>query len=115
MEEDDSYYPKLKYLGDYPKLPIDAPVGHPHLVDPASVDEEYPQQSLTVADLVVTILFKFMPEALTAFLDLERPKVLYIQGGKKGTRLDFCIKRDKRVVTVSSDISVRRRLQLNQA
>lgn len=105
MEEDDPYNPKLTYLSDYPKLPIDAPVGHPHLVDPGSVSEEFPQAELTIADLVVTVLFKYMPEALTAFLDLDRPEVHYIQGGGS-TRLDFCIKRDKRVVTVSLDITL---------
>ncbi|CAD6577545.1 MAG: hypothetical protein ASARMPREDX12_008392 [Alectoria sarmentosa] len=96
MEEDN---PKLTYLGDYAELPIDAPVGHPHLVDPDSVDEEFTQEDLTVADLVVTILFKFMPEALTAFLDLNRPKVHYIQGGSS-RRLDFCIKRNNRLVII---------------
>ncbi|CAD6580863.1 MAG: hypothetical protein ASARMPRED_000348 [Alectoria sarmentosa] len=99
MEENDPYNPKLTYLGDYADLPIDAPVGHPHLVDPDSVDEEFTQEDLTVADLVVTILFKFMPEALTAFLDLNRPKVHYIQGGSS-CRLDFCIKRNNRLVTI---------------
>ena len=74
MEEDDPNNPKLKYLTDYAKLPSDAPVGHPHLVDPKSVPKEYPQDELTIADLVVTILFKFMPEALIAFLDLDRPQ-----------------------------------------
>ena len=101
MEQDESDNPKLTYLGDYAQLPVDAPVGHPHLVDPASVDEEFLPEDLTIADLVVTILFKFQPEALTAFLDLDRPKVHYIEGGTRGCRLDFCIKRDKRVVTVS--------------
>lgn len=105
MEEDDPYNPKLTYLGDYARLPINAPVGHPHLVDPDSVEEEYPTEDLTIADLVVTILFKFMPEALNAFLDLNRPKVHYIQGGTKGSRLDFCIKRNNRLVTVRLKIN----------
>lgn len=78
MEEDDQYNPKLTYLGDYAQLPIDAPVGHPHRVDPDSIKEDFTNEDLTTADLVFTILFKFMPEALTAFLDLDRPNVHYI-------------------------------------
>lgn len=90
----------VKYLGVYPKLPIDAPIGYPHIIDLECLDHDYSDlQKLSIADLVVTVLFKYMPGALTAFLDLDRPKFHYILGGLKN-HLDFCIKRDGRMVTV---------------
>ena len=90
----------VKYLDCYPKLPIDAPIGCPHIIDLDSMNpDSFGVQDMSIADVVVTILFKFTPCALTAFLDLNRPNFHYIQAG--GTsRLDFCIKRDKRMVTV---------------
>lgn len=97
--------PELTYLPDCADLPIDAPIGHPHLVDPESVSDRFVPQDLTVADVVVTTLFKYQPEALTAFLDLDRPKVHYIQAGRR-SRLDICIKREGRVVTVSFEIAL---------
>lgn len=89
-----------RYLGDYPKLPVDVPTGYPHIIDLDCLDHDFfDQQKITIADLVVTILFKFMPGALNAFLDLERPYFHYIMGGQR-TALDFCIKRDGRMVRV---------------
>lgn len=100
MASDDEVKP-LKYLDVYPKLPIDAPIGYPHILDLDSVDDYYcDRQVLSIADAVVTILFKFSPGTLTAFLDLDRPNFLFIQGGMSGVRLDFCIKRNGRTVEV---------------
>ena len=99
MDSDYEVMP-IKYLDCYPNLPVDAPVGHPHIIDTDSIDHEFARsQNMTIADAVVTILFKYMPGALTAFLDLERPHFHYIQAGRVA-RLDFCIKRDRRAVTV---------------
>ena len=92
---------EIKYLGVYPELPIDAPIGCPHIIDVDSIDHDfYDTQDVGIADTVVTILYKFMPNALTAFLDLDAPNFHYIQAGSPGSRLDFCIKRDGRMVTV---------------
>lgn len=91
---------KLIYLDDCPKLPVGAPVGHPHLIDPRCVSEDFPQEDITVADIVVTILFKYRPEALHAFLDLSRPHVHFISGLWNSSVHNFCIKRDGRTVTV---------------
>ncbi|KAL9074961.1 MAG: hypothetical protein Q9161_001891 [Pseudevernia consocians] len=99
MESDDEVMP-VKYLDGYPKLPIDAPFGCPHIIDLDCLDHDfYDSQPISIADLVVTILFKVMPQALTAFLNMHRPKFHYIQAGGS-TRLDFCIKRDDRTVSV---------------
>lgn len=97
--------PQVTYLTAYAGMPIDTPVGHPHIVDPESVDAEFLPKDLTVADVVVTTLFKFQPQALTTFLDLDRPRVHYIQGGRL-SRLDICIKREGRMVTVSFEIAL---------
>ena len=96
MDDDNGAEP-VRYLDVYPKLPINTPVGHPHIIDLECLDHDfYNFQPITIADLVVTVLFKFTPGTLTAFLDLERPRFLYIQARS----LDFCIKRIGRVVTV---------------
>lgn len=87
----------LVYLSDYPKLPANAPVGHPHLVDLTSLSEEFPQEAMTIPDLVVTILFKYKPAALTAFLDLNRRKVHFLRSGS----LDICISRKGKIVKVT--------------
>ena len=100
MTFDDDVMP-LKYLDVYPKLPIDAPLGYPHIIDLDSLDWYYcDRQMLSISDAVVTILFQFSPGTLTALLDLDRPNFLFIQGGKLRVHLDFCIKRDGRMVEV---------------
>lgn len=82
----------IEYLDVYPELPIIAPIGYPHIIDLNSLDHAYYDgQKLGIADAVATILFKFMPGALSAFLDLDRPSFLFIQDGNSG-RLDFCVK-----------------------
>ena len=92
----------VKYLNVYPELPIDAPIGCPHIVENEFRDHSCPDyQEMSIADAVVTILYRFMPGALTAFLNLDCPNFHYIQAGQTGGgRLDFCIKRDGRTVTV---------------
>ena len=66
----------IKYLDVYPKLPVDAPIGHPHILDLDSLDEELNKvHSLSIADAVVTILFKAMPCPFTTFLDLNKLSV----------------------------------------
>lgn len=100
MASDDKVKP-LKYLDVYPKLPIDAPIGYPHIIDLDSLDHDhYYGQELSIVDAVATRLFRFSPGILTAFLDLDRPKFLFIQGGKSEDSLDLCIKRDGRTVKV---------------
>ena len=92
----------VKYLNVYPELRIDAPIGCPHIVEDNFRDHSCPDyQEMSIADAVVTILYRFMPGALTAFLNLDCPTFIYIQAGPTGGgRLDFCIKRDGRTVTV---------------
>lgn len=55
---------------------------------------------MTIADLVVTVLFKFRPEALEQFLDLKRPAVKFLRERK--SYLDFCISRVEDLVEVYS-------------
>ncbi len=103
----------IKYLGDYPELPIDAPIGYPHILDLASMDEEFhAMQDISIADVVVTVLFKVMPAALTSFLDLDRPYFHYILSSYKNVYLAFCIKREGRTVTVRRSPFMLRRLVL---
>lgn len=89
----------IKYLHDYPKLPANAPLGCPHIVDFSSIDVECPQDELSIPDLVATVLFKYRPAALDAFLDLKRKKVHVVRHNSLST-LDFCIQRTGRIVKV---------------
>ncbi len=91
---------KLKYLDDYPKLPADAPLGCPHIVDLSSLDEDWPQAEMSIPDLVVTVLFKYRPAALDAFLDLKRKDVHFVRHHSRSATLDFCIQRAGRIVKV---------------
>lgn len=65
-------YPKLdalEYLDNYAALPADRPVGYPHLINMDKYQEHIQRQGLRIADAVVTVLYNWEPEALTAFLD----------------------------------------------
>lgn len=100
--EDNSIEYQSVYLGVYPELPVDAPIGCPHLIDVDSLDHKpHGLQNLRIADAVVTILYKVTPGALTAFLDLDRPYFHYIHASYPGVHDGFCIKRDGRFVKVS--------------
>ena len=103
----------IKYLGDYPKLPMDAPNGYPHILDIEFVDQEiYWMQNISIADVFVTVLFKFLPAALTVFLDLDRPYFHYVLSGLRGISSDFCIKSEGRTVIVRRSPFPLRRLSL---
>ncbi len=93
--------PKLIYLDDYPSLPADAPLGCPHIVDLSSLSEDFPQEEMSIPDLVVTVLFKYKPVTLRAFLDLERPEVHFVNHPPYPSTFDFCIQRTGRIVKVS--------------
>ena len=67
-----SYLPALEYLDNYAALPSYRPVGFPHLINTEKYYEENQRQDLRVADAVVTVLYNWEPEALAAFLDMDR-------------------------------------------
>ena len=90
--------PNLVVLHSYPRLPARAPIGFPHLVDLTSLSDDYPPSTMTIADLVVSILYNYRPEALTAFLDLERQYVHFVR--RSPTAQDFCIARSGKIVKV---------------
>jgi hypothetical protein len=72
LPTDYSYLPALEYLDHYAALPAHRPVGFPHLINIEKYKEENQRANLRVADAVVTVLHNWEPEALAAFLDMER-------------------------------------------
>ena len=90
----------IEYIDSYRDLPANVPFGHPHIIDLERLDRVFDDYPISIADLVVTILFKFKPGALRTFLDLKRPRFHYIHVGRI-TQSEFCIKRDGRTVTVN--------------
>ena len=91
---------KLVYLSDYPELPTDAPIGHPHIVNLSALQDDVPTDDITIADVVASVLFKYRPSALTAFLDLDRSHVHFLC--RSGGELDFCISRKGQTVKITS-------------
>lgn len=58
----------VSYLEDIPALPVGSPPGCPHLIDVEELDPtDY--TGLTVADMVVTVLYLHAPETLEKFID----------------------------------------------
>ncbi|KAL8687365.1 MAG: hypothetical protein Q9218_006441 [Villophora microphyllina] len=92
---------QIIYLNDYPSLRADAPNDHPHLVDPASLDDdgaEEPLTSMTIPDLVVTVLLHYPPAALKVSLDPGRAEVYFLRKAK--FYLDSCISRKGKIVKI---------------
>ena len=102
MSSGDDDFPQVVYLDSFPQLPANAPLGHPHILDLNSLSEDFPQEEATIPDIVVTILFKYKPEALKAFLDLNRAHVHFLL--RESANLDFCILRNGKTVKVTSAI-----------
>ncbi len=94
---------ELIYLDDYSQLPARAPFGCPHIVDIENLSEDFLQAEVGIPELVVTVLYKYRPAALRAFLDLERPEVHFVRHNG-GRQVDFCIQRQGRVVKVHKSI-----------
>ena len=88
----------MKYLNDYPELPADAPIDHPHIIDTDLNEGVFKYELHNVPDTVVTILYKLRPEALTSFLNMDRPYFHYIHALENEDL--FCIQRNSRQVTV---------------
>ncbi|KAL8830674.1 MAG: hypothetical protein Q9191_001299 [Dirinaria sp. TL-2023a] len=86
------------YCSDFPELPADAPVGHPHILDLKCLLALRGQKGPTIPDLVVTVLFKYKPEALKAFLDLGRSEVHFLR--RNPPERDFCISRKGKLVKI---------------
>ena len=90
---------KSMFLDRHPKLPANAPDGHPRILDMNCLTDELLRQFIDIPDLVVTILFEWKPEALGAFLDLIRAELHFLRRGSDHP--DFCIQRNGLVVKVS--------------
>ena len=85
------------YRDDCAALPVDAPIGHPHLIDLRCLTRyEDPPRDITIADLIVTVL-SWRPAALRGFLNLKRRRVVYLH---ETNGFGFCILRHRRRVKV---------------
>lgn len=76
---------------DFPSLPADMPINHPHIIDIASFDsvqevheyEESRLTGLTLWDAVVTLLHTKAPAHLHDLLDLDREEVKIVVGDER--------------------------------
>lgn len=71
--------PGLIYLNDHPDLLAKAPCGFPHLLDIARVDETIPHIEFSIVDIAVTVLYKYRPQSLKAFLDLDCAEIHFLR------------------------------------
>lgn len=101
-EEKDNKRP-LQYLNSCLKFLPTAPTDHPHLIDPATLDETTDQTYLTAADGIATLLFEWKPEALDSFLNIEstRKFEFYRREALSSSMYDIFIGRLGKAVMVS--------------
>ena len=91
---------EVRYLALHPHLPPSAPHSHPHIIDYPTVSYTWPQTGLGLADLVVTVLYKYDPHVLDLFLYSGKRKFEFRRKGpNKLTAVPFII-RDMKFVTV---------------
>ena len=90
----------VRYLALHPHLPPSAPRSHPHIIDYPTVSYTWSQTGLGLADLVVTVLYKYDPHILDLFLYSGKKKFEFRRKGpNKLTAVPF-ITREMKFVTV---------------
>ena len=92
---------KLKYLSICPEVPPDRPYGSPHLIDTSSFSEDTFKDELHTADAIVTLLHKWCPWTMNAFLDLKLPNFEF----HRHEASDYCL--DTRIIRKVSRVTVR--------
>ncbi|KAI9729178.1 MAG: hypothetical protein M1834_007085 [Cirrosporium novae-zelandiae] len=90
----------LKYLDTCKELPVDAPVGHPHLIDCTHFNERVQRANLRLADAVATVLYNWRPEALCMFFDFTQPSFEWMRKEEDDTVMHTMILRKGRKVLV---------------
>ena len=90
----------VKYIATCAQLPADAPVGSPHIIDLEGIDYDAVESKLRIPDLVATVCLNNSPKTLKRFMDFSRIFKYHYHFKKQGTFLDFCIIREKNIVTV---------------
>ena len=103
-EVDDGYGP-LRYLAVHDDLPIDRPIGYPHVIGNKVIYEDSEEiDNLRAADGAVTLLYRYDPQALDAFLDLSKKAFVFWRKEPRGSATHHVlIMRRGKTVTVSSN------------
>lgn len=98
----------LTYSDSRADLPASRGVGYPHIIITDGFNSGSKNaRRLHAADGIVTLLNKFDPKALDAFLNLEKPFFVYHgEEVKLGHLLDAVVFREGNLVTVSTDTSL---------
>ena len=86
---------------DHPKLPANAPIGFPHIIDAKRFGPDTDKRNLHTADGIATLLFLWRPEVLDDFLDMTVPIFEFVRREHNSFMLDTIIARDHRTVAVS--------------
>lgn len=98
LPDDDPSYPALEYLHHYAALPANRPVGYPHLINTDKYTEYIQLQNLRIADAVVTVLYKWEPEALATFLDDDLEDIRFqVQDHRQDPHKFYVQRQGKRV------------------
>ena len=89
----------LHYDSSFLAFPTGGPIGHPHIIS-ADFDEATDTTDLRAADGVVTLLYKWDPDALCDFLDLRYNYFEFTRLEKDNATQSLIIIRRGREVTV---------------
>ncbi len=89
----------LAYHTSYLGLPACAPLGHPHVIS-QEFQEGSDITNLRAADGVVTLLYKWNPDALYAFLELSYDYFEFVRREKDEAYQHLIVVRRGRKVTV---------------
>ncbi|KAJ8071110.1 hypothetical protein OCU04_001451 [Sclerotinia nivalis] len=73
---DEAYVRKVN-LNFTIKLPANAPVDHPHIIEISPKDDAKATSDLSVVDVICTVMFKCNPQALHDLLNKKRKKSYY--------------------------------------
>jgi hypothetical protein len=92
--------PPPAYVDTCPELPADAPPGHSHLID---CSQPTTSKAHNLADIIATILYNWDPDALHAFLYLDKEKFVFkIEQPQGSKQIDYVIARTGNTVVVNS-------------
>ncbi|KXT12036.1 hypothetical protein AC579_4680 [Pseudocercospora musae] len=96
----ESDLPGQLYYTHVPGLPVNRPIGYPHVVDTTSFDEDTGIDSLTLGDGISTFLWLWNRNEFHNFFNLSHPKFEIWYRSPNGVIRDMAILRSDRNVMV---------------
>jgi len=90
----------LRFIDDFPDLPLDTPDNHAHIVNTQGFDEEVNTSQAKAIDAAITLLYNYDPEVLKKFLDPRIERFTW-RRHRKGPFQEVVVLRRKTLVQVS--------------